>query len=152
MWPKRLATSSSLAVDLDDAPQDLVATTEEYERQDKFGGLWRGRQEPLRERRLADVINTERGARARKLVRENDRTYIYCRCQHGCKMVVQYRRAWLLDFRGRNSCYSPNLCSLKARALAHGVALFLGTKAVFGVQISGNTEAQIQLLAINQSI
>ena len=91
MWSRRLAPSSSLAADLDDAPQDLVATTEEYERQDKFGGLWRGRQEPMGERRLADVINTEWGTRARKLVRENDRTYIYCRCQHGCKMVVQYR-------------------------------------------------------------
>ena len=83
--------SSSLAVDLDDAPEDVVATTEEYERHDKFGGLWRGRQEPLRERRLADVISTEWGSRARKLVREKDRTYIYCRCQDGCKMVVQYR-------------------------------------------------------------
>ena len=59
MWSRRLAPSSSLAADLDDAPQDLVATTEEYERQDKFGGLWRGRQEPMGERRLADVINTE---------------------------------------------------------------------------------------------
>ena len=58
IWSKRLGMSSSLAVDLDDAPgpQDVVATTAEYKRQDKFGGLWRGRPEPLRERRLADMM------------------------------------------------------------------------------------------------